>query len=736
MLGRLGAGLLRKRGRDQAEDSVPLRVAVWLCVTLSILSLLQQGVLSTALALGAVVLISVGYVFSHLRRNSPGTVLKAVIFVLLLLALADFLRKAYRDPYETRVPLAELFIWVQILHGFHLPRRKDLLYSLVSSLVLLSLAGSYSTGLAFLGTALPWFASCLFALYQFQLSRLSGMCRGDPHAVMSPRRPIPVKLLATLLILITAVGLALGALIPRFPPGLLRPLPFSMIRPFHPSRGFRWVNPGYPDLPVKPPDHPPDFNPEAYFGFAPYLDLRLRGKPAELPVMKVRSSSPAYWRGVAFRDYHHTYWSCDEEKRSLETTEQPFWLTWDPREAHRWTDRVVQTFYVEADEANVIFSAYRPLMVYFPSDTIFVSQSGIMSPYPLSDGIIYSVVSEAIRTPSDFPEEGRGVSPAASILRPYLELPEMPERVVRLAESLAADGGPDYATALRIQEFLEDNYRYSLDIPPLEAGQDAVDRFLFIDREGYCEQFASAYAVLCRLAGIPARVITGYATGEYNPFTGLYEVRRSDAHAWVEIYLEGWGWVAMDPTPGMTPPEPRSWLGPRFIFRDLLAWIEARLSPFIPPFLKNLLVTVVRGLLRFPHNLLSLPFLLATVLAYALWRRGRALLRPPSRRDFPAGRLERNLALFLSAMSLLGLDRKPSQTFREYLLGLPPPVPDKLRRESAQLFERLRYGHVPREAAALGEFRAFLLFILAMSLRGRASSLWKRATSFMGSLWG
>lgn len=723
--------LLGRGGKEPVEDSIPLRVAVWLCVIISVLSLQREGVISAGFALGASILISGGYVYSYLRRNSPGTILKAFIVVLLLWALADFLRKVYRDPLETRVPLAELFMWVQILHGFHLPRRKDLLYSLVSSLVLLSLAGSYSTGFSFLWSALPWFVSSTVALYLFQFSRFSQVSGGRMASSPSAIRLVPIKLFALMLLSVFLIGLAVGSFIPRLPPGLLRPLPFSLVRPYHPSRGFRWINPGYPDLPLKPPDRPVDFNPEAYFGFAPYLDLRLRGKPVDVPVMRVRSSSPAYWRGVAFRDYRHTHWTCEEDERPLRTEEQPFWLSWDPREAHNWTERVVQTFYVQADEANVVFAAFRPSLVYFPSDTIFASSSGIKSPYPLSEGIVYSVVSEVARPIVNGHRGDRRGSPAEA-LRPYLELPEMPERVVRLAESLAAGSEPGYQTALKIVEFLESNYDYSLDIPPLEEGEDAVDKFLFVDRKGFCEQFASAFVVLCRLAGIPARVVTGYATGEYNPFTGLYEVKRSDAHAWAEIYLEGNGWIAVDPTPGMTPPEPRPWMGPRFIFRDLFAWMGTRLSSLFPTPLKRVLAWAARSLGRFPYNLIALPVFMAISLILILKKRARALFRSEGRSTATEGIPNRSIALFLSAMSLLGLQRSPHLTFREYLLGLPSSSPLKRRMEAATLFERLRYGHAPPGSSDLPGLRRALLSILATSARDRLASLPGRTAALLG----
>src|SRR5204862_7560665 len=83
-------------------------------------------------------------------------------------------------------------------------------------------------------------------------------------------------------------------------------------------------------------------------------------------------------------------------------------------------------------------------------------------------------------------------------------------------------------------------------VPP---GEDPVDWFLFDAGIGYCEQFATAETLMLRALGIPARLVTGYATGDYDPVLNQAVVRERDAHAWVEAYFPGHGWVPFDPTP-------------------------------------------------------------------------------------------------------------------------------------------------------------------------------------------
>jgi transglutaminase-like putative cysteine protease len=99
-----------------------------------------------------------------------------------------------------------------------------------------------------------------------------------------------------------------------------------------------------------------------------------------------------------------------------------------------------------------------------------------------------------------------------------------------------------YGAMMAINRHLKETYPYDLFIPPQRQGMGAVECFLFEQRRGYCEQFSSSPAVMARSLGIPARVATGYVPSEYNSFTGLHEVRTSDAHAWVEVYFPGYGW--------------------------------------------------------------------------------------------------------------------------------------------------------------------------------------------------
>jgi len=112
-------------------------------------------------------------------------------------------------------------------------------------------------------------------------------------------------------------------------------------------------------------------------------------------------------------------------------------------------------------------------------------------------------------------------------------------------------GDNDQAIIDRALDWIRADFVYTLDtgLP----GRDAVDEFLFQTRRGYCEHFSSAFTVLMRSADIPARVVTGFTGGYRNPIGDYWIVRRMDAHAWVEVWLEGRGWVRVDPTAAVAP---------------------------------------------------------------------------------------------------------------------------------------------------------------------------------------
>jgi transglutaminase-like putative cysteine protease len=152
-----------------------------------------------------------------------------------------------------------------------------------------------------------------------------------------------------------------------------------------------------------------------------------------------------------------------------------------------------------------------------------------------------------------YPSFIAGVELPQSLRRKGLQLPEEGNpRSRALARRLAAQYGDPRAIAqAMLTMFREQPFVYTLDPPKL--AENAMDEFLFETRRGFCEHYASAFTLVMRAAGVPARVVTGYQGGEFNPLGGYLIVRQSDAHAWSEIWIEGRGWLRVDPTAAVAP---------------------------------------------------------------------------------------------------------------------------------------------------------------------------------------
>lgn len=152
-----------------------------------------------------------------------------------------------------------------------------------------------------------------------------------------------------------------------------------------------------------------------------------------------------------------------------------------------------------------------------------------------------------------YPETPVGLAEPPGLLRMNLQLPAgfNPRTAQLVAELTGATPDPAARIARVLDYFRNGNFIYTLRPPRL--GRDSVDEFIFDTRRGFCEHFASAFVVMMRTAGIPARVVTGYQGGEINPIDGVMVVRQSDAHAWAEVWLDGRGWVRVDPTAAANP---------------------------------------------------------------------------------------------------------------------------------------------------------------------------------------
>lgn len=276
--------------------------------------------------------------------------------------------------------------------------------------------------------------------------------------------------------------------------------------------------------------------PGAYTGDR--VDLRTRGELSDEPLLEVTADSPALWRSGVYAGWDGTTWSRPER---LDRVPGPPFVVAETTGPTR-TDEVR----VWRRAAGTVWAPGPVLSVDLLGTAAAVDAFGAVRGQTWPG---YTVRSAVVRPTAD---QLRAAAGPDELDPSWTALPAgLPERVTALGRELAGAAPTRVDAVLAVERWLGENATYRLDSPVPGPGEDAVDRFLFVDRVGFCEQFAAAEVLLLRAAGIPARFVTGLAHG-IDGRDGRRTFRQKDLHAWVEVFHPGAGWVSSDPTPPTT----------------------------------------------------------------------------------------------------------------------------------------------------------------------------------------
>ena len=273
-------------------------------------------------------------------------------------------------------------------------------------------------------------------------------------------------------------------------------------------------------------------------------------------VMHVRPESRRFpdnlkWRGVALSDFDGKHWSNPRiEGRTVRLAGDWTLVTNQPQIGEPLYYHVT----LNADVSDVLFVAGVPTHLYpeqsntfgFPRDaSIQIESDDSLHLRSLPPDNFRYAVSGVVENTSPINDRARLSLQARE---QYLQLPPIDPRVRELAQQVTAGLFTQMDRASAIESHLRSSYRYALEFPDREPA-DPIASFLFERKKGHCEYFASAMTVMLRAVGIPARLINGFQSGTFNPISNQYVIRESDAHSWVEAYLEARGWTTFDPTP-------------------------------------------------------------------------------------------------------------------------------------------------------------------------------------------
>ena len=254
-------------------------------------------------------------------------------------------------------------------------------------------------------------------------------------------------------------------------------------------------------------------------------DIAFRARFSTTPPAKQK----LYWRGPVMEQFDGTTWRLHDNRGTspqLETLSAPF--------------RYVMT--LEPHNQRWILALDAP--VQLPEGLNASNVLAVTQRLPVTERRRYELAA-SLDYRFNVDEDPRALS------RNLALPPGLNPQARALAERWRSSDHRPSAIIGQAQALFAAEFTYTLQ-PPL-LGQNGIDEFLFKTRRGFCEHYAGAFVFLMRAAGIPARVVSGYQGGEFNPLDGYLVIRQSDAHAWAEVWLEGQGWVRVDPTASVSP---------------------------------------------------------------------------------------------------------------------------------------------------------------------------------------
>jgi transglutaminase-like putative cysteine protease len=545
------------------EESISFRIMSQAMVIAGIIA--TDIAAETQTSLWAIPLSIAGAYWSWLHRRRANIAIKFCIAIGMLVALALFFVALRQQLNDTRLILAELLIQLQVLHSFHMPRRQDLGYSMVIGLILIGVASTLSQTMLFGAILLLFLAIALPVLvldYRSRLNLSVSKIRRSPfkQAGLSVRR-LGLFLGATL-----ALGLTIFTFMPRLPGYQLRTFPVSAALTQQFEDNQQVINPGYVrsgnpvgggNLQSGKGSGPGEVDETFYYGFNTRMNQNLRGEMEPRVVMRVRSQAEGFWRVLAFDQYLGQGWEVSRNNQTQTITRPPWsYQFFLPRPITiNKVREVIQTYTVVSEIPNLIPALTQPKELFFPTTQIAIdAEAGLRSPLILPEGLTYTVISEVPYR--DRTRLGKAPNVYRQEIRDYyLAVPSrIQNNVQKQTEALLAKAPNPltnpYEKALFLAQALKMRYTVQPELPYLNPKEDLVEAFLFKYKGGYPDHFSTALTIMLRSIGIPARLVAGYGSGEFNSFTGLYEVRNTDAYAITEVYFPKHGWFAFDPIPG------------------------------------------------------------------------------------------------------------------------------------------------------------------------------------------
>lgn len=289
---------------------------------------------------------------------------------------------------------------------------------------------------------------------------------------------------------------------------------------------------------------------------------------------------PIYWRGIALDEFDGIRWRAS--KQNYKTIKKNRYGRTVLK--HSENEPLAQEILTEPIDTDILFSANVPVgfenlqgsMITEINDSYILPNNG-------SYKLRYVAYSDVGRPSATKLRSDPGEYPA-DIRDNYLQLPSVSKDIQDLSERLGKGKTNAYDMAVSIRNYLQASLVYTRTLARGTA-EFPLDEFLFQNKAGHCEYFATSMVVMLRVLGVPSRLVNGFIDGEWNPHGKFFLVRERDAHSWVEVYFPSYGWVSFDPTPAGTGLDAEK--GAFYFFSSYIDYLKFRWSRYVVDYNKN-----------------------------------------------------------------------------------------------------------------------------------------------------